>query len=159
VLSIAHPRQYSRSINHAAGRQRIRQIDRLLAAPNCSQPSIQFGWVIIFALGPGHGVDACPQARESCVGLRSKVREYLPIGSLDLDKNFIDLRKHSLDEPNHLGDLTPQLLYVPLALFTAIVEIAHAPPNYPASSRNCSNSSRKFSGGPLVPSLMTGETV
>jgi hypothetical protein len=127
--------------------------------PIAPSPSIQFRWLIILALGPRRGVDACPQARETCVGLRSKVREHLPIASLDLGENFIDLREHSLDKLNHLGDLTPQLLYVPLPLFTATVEIAHAPPSYPTSSWNCSNKPRKFSGGPLVPSLIIGVTV
>ena len=41
-------------------------------APIARSPSIQFRWLIILALGPGHRVDARPQARETCVGLRSR---------------------------------------------------------------------------------------
>jgi hypothetical protein len=90
-------------------------------------------------------------------------RDHLPIGSIELGKNFIDARKHS---PDNLDGFAPkgvefdlQLLYVPLAFFTATIEIAHAPPNYPVSIRNCSNSPRKFNGGPLLPLLMIGTTV
>jgi hypothetical protein len=104
-----------------------------------------------------------PQAREARLGLRSKSREHLPIGSIELGKNFIDSRKHS---PDNLDGFAPkgvefdlQLPYIPLALFTATIEIAHTPPSYPASYRNCSNSPRKFNGGPLLPSLMIGTTV
>ena len=114
---------------------------------------------MIFALGPGCRVDARPHARKTCVGLRSKISEHLPIASFDLNENFMGSRKHFLDKRDDLGDLTPQLLYIPLALFTATVEIAHTPPSYSTSSRNCSNKPRKFSGGPLVPSLITGVTV
>jgi hypothetical protein len=122
-------------------------------------PSIQFRWLIILAAGPGRSVDGCPQSREACIRLRLQISEHLPITDFDFAKNFIDLREHSLDKLNDLGDCTPQLLYIPLALFTATVEIGHAPPNYPTSSWNCSNSPRKFNGGPLVPSLMIGVTV
>jgi hypothetical protein len=131
--------------------------------PIALSPSIQFRWVVIFALGPGRPVDARPQGRETCVGLRSKIGEHLPIASLDLGENFIDPRKHSPDNLDHLApqavEFAAQPLYFPLALFIATVEIAHAPPSYPTSSRNCSNKPRKFSGGPLVPSLITGVTV
>jgi hypothetical protein len=142
-------------------------------------PSIQFRWLIIFALGSGRSVDGCPQSREACIRLRLQISEHLPIASLDLGKTFIGSRKHS---PDKLDDLAPQgvelaaepnfddlpaqgvelgaqPLYFPLALFTASVEIAHAPPSYSTSFWNCSNSPRKFSGGPLVPSLITGVTV
>jgi len=126
-------------------------------------PSIQFRWLIIFALGPVRRVDARPQARETCIGLRLKVREHLLIVSFDLGENFIDPRKHSAENLDHLAtqgvELDAQLLYVPLALFTATVGIAQVPPSYPTSSWNCSNSPRKFSGGPLVPSLITGVMV
>jgi hypothetical protein len=126
-------------------------------------PSIQLRWLIIFALGPVRGVDACPQARETCVGLRSKVREHLPIASLNLGENFICSRKHSPGNLDHLAlqgvELAAQPLYFPLALFTATLEIGHVPPSYPTSPRNCSNSPCKFSGGPLVPSLIIGVTV
>jgi hypothetical protein len=147
------------SIDRAAGRQWVRQLDRLGVA-HCS---IQFRWVIILALGSRGSVDGCPQSREACIRLRLQISEHLPITDFDFAKNFaknfIDSREHSFDKLNHLGDLTPQLPYVPLALFTATVEIGHPPPSYPTSSWNCSNSPRKFSGGPLVPSLMTGVTV
>jgi hypothetical protein len=119
------------------------------------------------------------QSREACIRLRPQISEHLPIASFDLGKTFIGSRKHS---PNKLDDLAPQgvelaaqpnfddlpaqgvelaaqPLYIPLALFTATVEIAHAPPSYPTSFKNCSNSPRKFSGGPLVPSLIIGVTV
>jgi hypothetical protein len=114
------------------------------------------------------------QSREACIRLRLQSSEHPLITDFDFAKNFIDLREHShfdfakslidlreysLDKVNHLGDRTPQLLYVALALFTATVEIGHVPPSYPTSSWNCSNNSRKFSGGPLVPSLITGVTV
>jgi len=142
-------------------------------------PSIQFRWLIIFALGPVRGVDTRLQARETCVCLRSKVREHLPVASLDLGKTLIGSRKHSRDKLDDLApqdvelaakpnfddlpaqgvELAAQPLYIPLALFTATVEIGHVPPSYPTSSWNCSNSPRKFSGGPLVPSLIIGVTV
>jgi hypothetical protein len=131
--------------------------------PISPSPSIQFRWLIIFALGPRRRVDARPQSRKTCVGPRSKVREHLFIVSFDLGENFIDPRKHSADNLDHLApqgvELDAQLLYVPLALFTTTLEIAHAPPSYPTSSRNCSNKLRRFSGGPLVPSLISGVTV
>jgi hypothetical protein len=60
--------------------------------------------------------------------LRPQISEHLPITGFDFRENFIDSREHSLDELNHLGNLTPQLFYVRLALFTATFEIAHAPP-------------------------------
>jgi hypothetical protein len=97
-------------------------------------PSIQFRWLIILAAGPGRSVDGCPQSREACIRLRLQISEHLPITDFDFAKNFIDLRERSLDKLNHFGDLTPQLLYIPLALFTATVEIGHAPPSYPTSS-------------------------
>jgi hypothetical protein len=126
-------------------------------------PSIQFRRLIILARRPGRGVDARPQAGETCVGLRLKIGEHLPIVSFQLSKNFIGSRKHSLGNLDHLApqgvELGAQPLYFPLALFTASVEIAHAPPSYSTSFWNCSNSPRKFSGGPLVPSLITGVTV
>jgi hypothetical protein len=116
--------------------------------------SIQFRWLIIFALGSGRGVYACPQARKTCVGLHLKVREHLPIASFDLGKTFIGSRKHC---PDKLDDLAPQgielaaepnfddlpaqgvelgaqPLYIPLALFIPTIEIAHAAPSYPTSS-------------------------
>ena len=89
-------------------------------------PSIQFRWLIILALGSRRSVDGCPQSREACIRLRPQIA-----------KNFIDLREHSFDKLNDLGDCTPQLLYIPLALFAATVEIAHGPPSYPTSSWNC----------------------
>jgi hypothetical protein len=60
--------------------------------------SIQFPWLIIFALGSGRGVYAFPQARETCVGLHLKVREHLPIASFDLGKTFIGSHKHCPDK-------------------------------------------------------------
>jgi hypothetical protein len=100
--------------------------------------SIQFRWPIILALGPRRCVDACPQAREACLGLRSKIREHLPIASFDLGENFSNSRKHSADNLVNLApqgvEFAAQLLYIPLALFTAI---AHALPSYATSSRNC----------------------
>src|SRR5262245_42605949 len=105
---------------------------------------------------------ACRSAKPVFVCAR-QIGEHLPIVSFDFDENFIDSRKHSIDNVEHLQpqgvECATQLLYIPLTLFTATVEIAHAPPSYPASSKNCSISPRKFSGGPLVPSLMTGVTV
>jgi hypothetical protein len=125
--------------------------------------SIQFRGLLVFALDPGHRVDARLQARETCVGLRSKVREHLPIASPDLGENFMDPPKHSTDNLDHLVpqavEFAAQAPYFPLAVFTATVEIAHGPPTYDTSSWNCSNNPRKFSGGPVVPSLMTGVTV
>ena len=76
--------------------------------------SIQFRWLIILALGPETCADACPQAREAFLGLRSKVREHLPIASIDLGKNFIDSRKHSLNNLDRFApksvEFDPQLL-------------------------------------------------
>jgi hypothetical protein len=144
-------------------RQRTRQPSGSSSRSIAPSPSIQFRWLIIFALGPRRRVDARLQSRETCVGPRLKVREHLLIVRVDLGENFIDPRKHSADNLDHLAtqsvELDAQLLYVPLALFTTTVEIAHAPPSYPTSSWNCSKKLRKFSGGPLVPSLMTGVTV
>jgi hypothetical protein len=80
-----------------------------------------------------------------------------------LARTFIDPRKHFPDNLDHLAlqavEFAAQPLYFLLALFTATVEIAHAPPSYPTSSWNCSNSPRKFSGAPVVPSLMIGAIV
>jgi len=60
--------------------------------------------------------------------------EHLPIGRFDCNENFIDSRKHSLDDVDHLEpqgvEFAAQLLYVPLALFTPTVDIAHASPTY-----------------------------
>jgi hypothetical protein len=85
--------------------------------------SIQFRRLIILALGPGGCADACPQAREACLGLRSKFREHLPIASIDLGKNFIDSRKHSVDNLDRLlrkaSSSIVTALYIPLAFFTA----------------------------------------
>jgi hypothetical protein len=123
-------------------------------APLLVSLSIQFRGLIIFALDPGRRVDARPQARETCVGLRLKVREHLFIVSLDLSENFIGSRKHS---PNKLDDLASQgvelaaqpnfddlpgqgvelgaqPLYISLTLFIPTIEIAHVPPSYPTSS-------------------------
>jgi hypothetical protein len=125
-------------------------------APLLVSSSIQFRWLIILALGSRRSVEACPQSREACVRLGLQISEHLPIRGFDFSENFIDLCKHFQNERNHFTDLTPQLLYVPARTF---VEIAHAAPSYPTSSWNCSNSPRKFNGGPLVPSLMIGVTV
>jgi hypothetical protein len=106
-------------------------------APHCS-PSIQFRWLIIFAPGPGRGIDARPQAGETCVGLRLKIGEHPLIVSVEPSENFIGSRKHSHDNLDGLApqgvDLAAQPLYFPLAIFTATIEIAHAPPSYPTSS-------------------------
>jgi hypothetical protein len=84
---------------------------------------------------------------------RDKLDDLAPQGvELAVEPNFDDL-------PAQGVELAAQPLYIPLALFTATVEIAHAPPSYPTSFKNCSNSPRKFSGGPLVPSLIIGVTV
>jgi hypothetical protein len=70
-----------------------------------------------------------PQAREACLGLRSKSREHLLIAAIDFGENFIDSRKRF---PNNFGHLAPQGIssicncYIPLAFFTATIEIAHA---------------------------------
>jgi hypothetical protein len=96
--------------------------------PRCSiTPSIQIRWLIILALGSGGCVDACPQAREAFLGLRSKVREHLPIASFDVGENFIDPRKNSPHNLDHLApqgvDFDPQLLYIPRALLAATIKI------------------------------------
>jgi hypothetical protein len=131
-----------------------------LVAPIALISSIQFRWLIVLALRERRqSVDTRLQAGKAPVRLRLQIREHLPIGRFDCNENFIDSRKHSPNKLHHLGDLTPQLFYVPLTLFTTTVEIAHAPPSYPTSFKNCSNSPRKFSGGPLVPSLITGVMV
>lgn len=132
------------------------------AALSLNGPSIQFRWLITLAFGPRGRINACSQAREARLSLRSKSREHLPIGSIELGKNFIDARKHSPDNFDGFApkgvEFEPQLHYIPLAFFTATIEIVHAPPNYPVSIRNCSNSPRKFNGGPLLPLLMIGTT-
>jgi hypothetical protein len=100
--------------------------------------SIQFRWLIILALTPGHRVDARPQARETCVGLRLKLREHPPIASFELSENFMDPRKHSTDNLDYLApqavEFAAQAPYFPFALFAATVEIAHGPPTYDTSS-------------------------
>jgi len=69
--------------------------------------------------------------------LRLQIREHLPIVRFDLNENVIDSRKHSLDNVDHIEPqgvgFAAQLLYIPLALFTAPAEIAHVPPTYPTS--------------------------
>ena len=94
-------------------------------------------------------------ARPSSVCAR-RAANICPIASIDLAENFIDSRKRSVDNLGHLApqgiEFDSQLLYIPLAFFAATIEIAHAPPRYPSSTKNCSNSPRKFNGGPLVPS-------
>jgi hypothetical protein len=64
------------------------------------------------------------------LGLRSKVCEHLLTGSVDRGKNFIDSRKHSVDNLGHLApqgiEFASQLLYIPLALCITTIEIAHA---------------------------------
>ena len=128
-------------------------------------PSIQFRRLIVLALSERQrqSFDTRLQAGKARLRLRLQISEHLPIGRFDCNDNFIDSRKHSHDKVDYLEpegvEFAAQLLYIPLALFTATVEIAHAPPSYPTSFKNCSNSPRKFSGGPLVPSLMIGVTV
>jgi hypothetical protein len=104
--------------------------------PITLRPSIQFRGLVVLALRERQwqSVNTRLQPREACIRLRLQISEHLPITDFDFAKNFIDLRERSLDKLNHFGDLTPQLLYIPLALFTATVEIAHAPPSYPTSS-------------------------
>ena len=56
------------------------------------------------------------------------------------------------DNLNHLAsqgvEFAAQLHHISLTLFTATIEVAHGPPSYATSCRNCSNSPRKFSSGP-----------
>jgi hypothetical protein len=61
--------------------------------------------------------------------LRLQIREHLPIGGLDLGENFIDSRDNTADKLDHVGDLSSQLLHLPLALFKTSIEIAHRPPS------------------------------
>jgi hypothetical protein len=117
------------------------------------------------------------QSREACIRLRLQISEHLPIASFDFAKNVIGSRKHSRDKLDDLApqgvelaaepnfddhpaqgvELAAQPLYISLTLFIPTIEIGHV--SYPTSSWNCSKSPRKFSGGPLVPSLITGVTV
>jgi hypothetical protein len=99
-------------------------------------PSIQFRRLIGFVLRERQrqSVDTRLKARKAPVRLGLQIREHLPIVSFDPNENFIDSRKHSLDNVDHLApprvEFAAQLLYIPLALFTATVEIAHASPSY-----------------------------
>ena len=126
----------------------------LVGAPHSLGDSIQFGWLIVFALRERQrqSVDTRLQAGKAPVRLRLQIREHapivrcecnenvidfsehLPIGRFDCNENFIDSRKHSLDNVDHLEpqgvEFAAQLLYVPLALFTPTVDIAHASPTY-----------------------------
>jgi hypothetical protein len=81
------------------------------------------------------------QARKARVCLRPQISEHLPMTGFDFDENFTDSRKDSPDNLDHRApqgvELDPQLLYIPLALFAATVEIAHRPPSYDTSSENC----------------------
>ena len=77
-------------------------------------------------------------ARPSSVCAR-RAANICPIASIDLAENFIDSRKHSVDNLGHLApqgiEFDSQLLYIPLAFFAATIEIAHAPPRYPSSTK------------------------
>src|SRR5262249_38553807 len=83
------------------------------------RPSIQFRVLVVLALRERQwqSVNTRLQSCEACIRLRLQISEHLPITDFDFAKNFaknfIDSREHALDKLNHLGDLTPQLLYVP----------------------------------------------
>ena len=63
------------------------------------------------------------------LGLRSKSGEHLLIGDIELGKRFFNSRNHSSDNLNHVVpqgvEFEPQLFYIPIALFTATIGIAH----------------------------------
>jgi hypothetical protein len=125
----------------------------LVGAPHSLGDSIQFRWLVfVLRERQRQSVDTRLQAGKAPVRLRLQIREHLPIGRFDCNENFIDFRehlpiarfdcnenfidsrKHSLDKVDHLEpqgvEFAAQLLYVPLALFTPTVDIAHASPTY-----------------------------
>jgi len=64
----------------------------------------------------GKGIDTRTHARKASGRSGLQISEHFPIMAFDIPKNFVDSRKHLREKPKHPGDLTLQLLYVPLAL-------------------------------------------
>jgi hypothetical protein len=93
-------------------------------------PSIQFLGLIVLAFRERQrqSVYTPLQPRKARLRLRLQISEHLPITGFDLGDDFIGSRKHSPNKLDNLADLSPQLLYVPLALCAATFEIAHWPP-------------------------------
>jgi hypothetical protein len=75
---------------------------RSLSRPIARSPQFNFGGSSsLRSVRDAASMDA--RSLEACIGLRLKLREHLPIASFELSENFMDPRKHSTDNLDHLA--------------------------------------------------------